>query len=90
MSRYSIVVDGGDCHEDHVGGGGGENLLKHGLDSQAACRDEDADDDDHVVDGCDGLGQQLHVQGGQTVCRAVLVMGGHVGNDTFLELYKES
>ena len=27
MSRYSIAVDGGDCHEDHVGGGGGEKSI---------------------------------------------------------------
>ena len=57
MNRYSIAVDGGDCHEDHDGGGdgGGEKLLHHGLGSQAACRGEDAGEGDHVGGGCDGL-----------------------------------
>ena len=89
-SRYCTLDGGGAHHEVHDGVGGGEELLQYGLDLQDVCRVEDDGEPDLCGDGGGGHGLQPHVQGDQTVCRAELVQDCHVGNDTCLDLHKQS
>ena len=89
-SRY-YTFDGGDAHhDDHDGVGGGEQLIQHCLGLQNDCRGEDDGEPDLCGGGGGGHRLQLHVQGDQTVCRAELVQYCHVGNDTCLDLHKQS